>query len=84
VDTPHGLGPRIHTRSVNTSALVHTGQTVVLGAIYQTTTHDSVVKVPGLGDIPILGTLFRKTTRQNDKAELLIFVTPRILNDNLQ
>jgi type IV pilus assembly protein PilQ len=84
VNTPNGQVPLIDTRSVNTSALVDNGQTVVLGGIYEITKNDSVVKVPGLGDIPILGTLFRKTTRQNNKAELLIFVTPRILNDNLQ
>ena len=84
VDTPNGQVPLIDTRSVNTSALVDNGQTVVLGGIYEITKNDAVVKVPGLGDIPVLGSLFRKTTRQNDKAELLIFVTPRILNDSLQ
>ncbi|QEE25680.1 type IV pilus secretin PilQ [Rhodanobacter glycinis] len=84
VTTPNGQVPLIDTRSVNTSALVDNGQTVVLGGIYEITKNDSVVKVPGLGDIPILGTLFRQTTRTNNKAELLIFVTPRILNDNLQ
>ncbi|TAM28842.1 MAG: type IV pilus secretin PilQ, partial [Rhodanobacter sp.] len=84
VTTPNGQVPLIDTRSVNTSALVDNGQTVVLGGIYEITKNDSVVKVPGLGDIPVLGVLFRQTTRKNDKAELLIFVTPRILNDNLQ
>jgi type IV pilus assembly protein PilQ len=85
VDAPgSGKIPTIDTRSINTSVLVDNGQTVVLGGIYEITKNDSVVKVPGLGDIPILGALFRKTTRQNDKAELLIFVTPRILNDSLQ
>jgi type IV pilus assembly protein PilQ len=84
VNTPNGQVPLIDTRSVNTSALVDNGQTVVLGGIYEITKNDSVAKVPGLGDIPILGALFRQTTRTNDKAELLIFVTPRILNDNLQ
>jgi len=85
VDAPgSGKIPTIDTRSINTSVLVDNGQTVVLGGIYEITKNDSVVKIPGLGDIPILGALFRKTSRQNDKAELLIFVTPRILNDNLQ
>jgi type IV pilus assembly protein PilQ len=85
VDAPgSGKIPTINTRSINTSVLVDNGQTVVLGGINQNTNHDSVVKVPGLGDIPILGALFRKTSRQNSKAELLIFVTPRILSDNLQ
>ncbi|WP_329741231.1 type IV pilus secretin PilQ [Dyella sp. A6] len=84
ITTPNGQVPLIDTRSVNTSALVDNGQTVVLGGIYEITKNDSIVKVPGLGDIPILGSLFRQTSRTNSKAELLIFVTPRILSDNLQ
>jgi len=84
VTTPNGQVPLIDTRSVNTSALVDNGQTVVLGGIYEITKNDSVVKVPGLGDIPLLGALFRQTERTNDRDELLIFVTPRILSDNLQ
>lgn len=79
-----GQVPIIDTQSVNTAVLVDNGQTVVLGGIYQVTKQDSVVKVPGLGDIPILGALFRSSTRISDKAELLIFVTPRILNESLQ
>jgi type IV pilus assembly protein PilQ len=79
-----GKIPTINTRSINTSVLVDNGQTVVLGGIYEITKNDSVVKVPGLGDIPVIGALFRKTSRQNSKAELLIFVTPRILSDQLQ
>ncbi len=79
-----GQVPLIDTQEVNTSALVDNGQTVVLGGIYQVTKLNNVTKVPGLGDIPGLGALFRSTQRQNDKAELLIFVTPRILSQNLQ
>lgn len=79
-----GQVPIINTQEVNTSVLIDNGQTVVLGGIYQVTKTNSVVKVPGLGDIPVLGALFRQTSRINDKAELLIFVTPRILNDSLQ
>jgi len=79
-----GQVPIINTQEVNTSVLIDNGQTVVLGGIYQVTKTNSVVKVPGLGDIPVLGALFRQTSRVNDKAELLIFVTPRILNDSLQ
>jgi type IV pilus assembly protein PilQ len=84
VDTPNGKVPQIDTREINTSVLVDNGQTVVLGGIYEITKQNTVTKVPGLGDIPGIGVLFRKTSRQNDKAELLIFVTPRILSDSLR
>jgi len=85
IDAPgSGKVPQIDTRELNTSVLVDNGQTVVLGGIYEITKSNGITKVPGLGDIPGLGVLFRKTTRQNDKAELLIFVTPRILSDTLQ
>ena len=79
VVTPNGDVPLIDTRSVNTSALVDNGQTVVLGGIYEINKNHIVNKVPGLGDMPILGGLFRKTTKLNSRAELLIFVTPHIL-----
>ncbi|KJV37405.1 type IV pilus secretin PilQ [Luteibacter yeojuensis] len=79
-----GFVPSIDTREINTSVLVDNGQTVVLGGIYEITKANTVTKVPGLGDIPGIGVLFRNTSRQNDKAELLIFVTPRILSDTLQ
>ncbi len=82
VTTPNGQVPLISTRSVNTSALVDNGQTVVLGGIYEINKNETVMKVPGLGDIPVLGALFRKIIRKKNKAELLIFVTPRILGDN--
>ncbi len=82
IDNPGGgQVPQISTRSINTSVLIDNGQTVVLGGIHEITKTDSTVKVPGLGDIPILGYLFRSKDRQNNKAELLIFVTPRILSE---
>jgi type IV pilus assembly protein PilQ len=76
-----GFVPSIDTRSVETQVLVNDGQTVVLGGIYETERRDSVTKVPWLGDLPGVGALFRSTTRTSNKAELLIFVTPRILNE---
>lgn len=79
-----GQIPTIDTREINTSVLVDNGQTVVLGGIYEINKANSTSKVPGLGDIPGIGLLFRKTTRNESKAELLIFVTPRILSDTLQ
>ncbi|MEO8998052.1 MAG: type IV pilus secretin PilQ [Rhodanobacter sp.] len=79
-----GQVPTIDTREINTSVLVDNGQTVVLGGIYEINKSNTVTKVPGLGDIPGIGALFRNTARTNTKAELLIFVTPRILSDTLQ
>ena len=79
-----GLGgtvPSIDTRSVETQVLVKDGQTVVLGGIYETERRETISKVPVLGDIPFVGAAFRSKQRTNDKAELLIFVTPRILEE---
>jgi type IV pilus assembly protein PilQ len=79
-----GLGgtvPSIDTRSVETQVLVADGQTVVLGGIYETERRETISKVPFLGDIPFAGALFRSKQRVDNKAELLIFVTPRILEE---
>jgi len=79
-----GLGgtvPSIDTRAVETQVLVSDGQTVVLGGIYETERRETINKVPFLGDIPFLGNLFKSRTRIDNKAELLIFVTPRILEE---
>ncbi len=71
----------IDTNSIKTTVLVNDGETVVLGGIYQTSATRGVLKVPLLGDIPILGALFRKDTAISTKQELLIFITPKIYND---
>ncbi len=79
-----GLGgtvPSIDTRSVETQVLVADGQTVVLGGIYETERRETINKVPLLGDIPVAGNLFKSKQRTDNKAELLIFVTPRILEE---
>jgi type IV pilus assembly protein PilQ len=76
-----GFVPSIDTRSVETQVLVRDGQTVVLGGIYETERRETVNKVPYLGDIPGLGVLFRSKSNVSNKAELLIFVTPRILTE---
>jgi type IV pilus assembly protein PilQ len=79
-----GLGgtvPSIDTRAVETQVLVADGQTVVLGGIYETERRETINKVPFLGDIPVLGNLFKSKQRTDNKAELLIFVTPRILEE---
>ncbi|MCL4137821.1 UNVERIFIED_CONTAM: hypothetical protein GTU68_031098 [Idotea baltica] len=75
--------PSIDTRSVETQVLVDNGETVVLGGVYEQTTLNNVTKVPFFGDLPYLGTLFRTRLAQDDKAELLIFVTPKIVKDSL-
>jgi type IV pilus assembly protein PilQ len=76
-----GTVPSIDTRSVETQVLVADGQTVVLGGIYEIERRETIKKVPFLGDIPVLGALFRSKQRVENKAELLIFVTPRILEE---
>ena len=76
-----GLVPSIDTRTVETQVLVRDGQTVVLGGIYETERRETINKVPFLGDIPGVGFLFKSTSNVSNKAELLIFVTPRILNE---
>ena len=69
----------IDKREMTTSVLVDNGQTVVLGGVYEFDKQDAVTKVPFLGDIPFLGNLFKKKGRSKDKAELLIFITPKVL-----
>ena len=68
--------PSIDTKKVTTQVLVDNGDTIVLGGIFEQTTRTTVDKVPFLGDMPFVGVLFRRTVKQDDKTELLIFVTP--------
>jgi len=79
IDTDIGDVPQIAKREVSTAALIEDGQTVVIGGVYEFTDRNSVTKVPFLGDIPFLGALFRSKSRIKNKAELLIFVTPKVL-----
>jgi type IV pilus assembly protein PilQ len=76
-----GSVPAIDTKEILTQVLVNDGQTVVLGGILETNKNKSTNKVPYLGDIPILGHLFKTTTDINNKTELLIFITPKILRE---
>lgn len=73
--------PPIDTNRVQTQALVENGGTIVIGGVYQQDNSTSVTKVPLLGDIPILGYLFRNKTTADNKTELLIFITPKIIKD---
>jgi type IV pilus assembly protein PilQ len=75
--------PSIDTREISTQVLVNDGQTVVLGGILQTTQREDDNKVPYLGDIPILGHLFKSTAHTDDKDELMIFITPKILREGV-
>jgi len=75
----YGEVPTINRREVNTAVLVEDGQTVVIGGVYEFTDRNSINKVPFLGDVPFLGNLFKKRSRNKDKAELLVFVTPKVL-----
>ena len=75
--------PSINTREINTQVLVENGETVVLGGVYEQSTNDNVAKVPFLGDLPLIGVLFRNTTKQDDKEELLVFITPKIIKEGL-
>lgn len=72
----------ISTNQIDTNVLVRDGETVVLGGVFETENSNEVNKIPFLGDIPVLGYFFRKTSKVDNKNELLIFVTPRIVNDN--
>ncbi|MGH8617384.1 MAG: type IV pilus secretin PilQ [Burkholderiales bacterium] len=83
VGTVTASGPSIDTKQVSTEVLVDNGGTVVIGGIYQSTEINSVTKVPVLGDLPYIGFLFRQDLRQDDKSELLVFISPRILKNNL-
>jgi type IV pilus assembly protein PilQ len=76
-------GPSIETKQVQTEVLVDNGGTVVIGGIYQSTELNTVNKIPVLGDLPYIGFLFRQDLRQDDKNELLIFITPRVLKSTL-
>ena len=76
-----GFVPSIDTRSITTQVLVNDGQTVVLGGIMETEERDTEKKVPWLGDIPGLGYLFKTSGKSNQRDELLIFVTPKILRE---
>ena len=84
-DSPAGTAPNgeiiLNKNEINTNVLVDSGETVVLGGIFEQETRNSQTKVPFFGDIPYVGRLFRKDAKTENKRELLIFVTPRIVND---
>ncbi len=79
VQTVNGSVPLIAKREVNTAVLVDDGNTVVIGGVYEFKSTSDVAKVPFLADVPFLGNLFKKKGRSKNKAELLIFVTPKVI-----
>ncbi|WP_210560330.1 type IV pilus secretin PilQ [Psychrosphaera aestuarii] len=83
VSTPTGPAVAIDTQQLQTQVTARNGETIVLGGIYQQQVINSVSKVPLLGDIPFIGRVFRTDTSFNEKRELLIFVTPKIVTDAL-
>jgi len=80
--TPYGFA--VNTQHVKTKVMVENGGTVVLGGIYQQTETNNIQKVPLFGDIPVVGNLFKNTQRENNKTELLVFITPKIVADHQQ
>jgi type IV pilus assembly protein PilQ len=84
---PSGFGgfiPSIDTNEVETDVLVDNGQTIVLGGVYQQDKSNSISRVPFFGDLPFVGVLFRNTATENNKSELLVFITPKIISEQLK
>ena len=81
VSTSTGNAVAIDTQEIKTQVLVENGETIVLGGIFQQTSSDDVTKVPLFGDLPVVGALFRNTSQLQQKRELLIFVTPKIITE---
>lgn len=74
-------GLAINTKSIKTQVLVENGGTLVIGGIFEMEESNQVNKVPVLGDIPVMGNLFKNRTRQTEKREMLVFITPRMVTD---
>lgn len=83
VNTGVGSAPAIDTRRLETQVLIKSGETVVLGGVFQDENSKGATKVPFLGDVPMIGRLFRSDSSSRNKRELLIFVTPRVLQEGL-
>jgi len=82
VTTPLGNAVSIDTQEISTQVLVKNGETIVLGGIFQQTSTEDVSKVPLFGDLPVVGNLFKTSQTIDEKRELLIFVTPKIIAEN--
>ena len=82
-DSLNAGGGAIDTNTVNTQVLVENGTTLVLGGVYRTENSTLTEKTPILGDLPFIGQIFRRTTTSEEKSELLIFITPRLVEDGI-
>ncbi len=71
--------PSLTKRSITTGVMVNSGDTVVIGGVYEFRNREDIAKLPWLGDVPVLGNLFKRRNKSHAKAELLVFVTPRVL-----
>src|SRR5204862_5711974 len=78
-----GVVPSIDTRNVITQIAVNNGDTAVIGGIFEETVNNEVTKLPFLGDLPVLGYLFKTTNKNIEKSELLIFLTPRVVKESV-
>jgi type IV pilus assembly protein PilQ len=78
-----GFVPSIDTKNVTTQIAVNNGETAVIGGIYEEDVRSDINKVPLLGDLPVLGHVFKTTTRSSNRTELLIFLTPRVLKETV-
>jgi type IV pilus assembly protein PilQ len=83
VGTIYGGVPSINTKSVETEVLVENGGTVVIGGVFTQDISDSTQKVPLLGDVPVVGWLFKNNVKSDTKSELMIFITPKIMKDEM-
>ena len=82
-DSPNGNDGSISVKNLDTRAMVADGSTLILGGIYDESSIDSVQKVPVLGDLPIIGNLFKTKTHNGNKREVLIFLTPKVVRSNV-
>ena len=77
------IGPAIDKREIETTAQVSNGETVVLGGVYEGLNRNNTDKVPFFGDLPGIGYMFRRNSVEDTKRELLVFITPKILKQDL-
>ena len=75
------LGREINVKEIKTQVLVENGGTVVIGGIYEQQSNDTITKVPFLGDVPVLGNLFKTKTQDSQRTELLVFLTPKVVTE---
>jgi general secretion pathway protein D len=78
------VSPSVFERSINTEVIAQSGQTIILGGLISNNSSQKESKVPFLGDLPLIGALFRAQTQSGDKTELVIFVTPKVIESSAE